>query len=172
MANLYHGYLPNPWIYSFYSSLERFSARKSSLAIYDRHASRVTAPRPSAEGGDVSVCWRKCITETSSWLPSPFLKGHWQGGPGFRLGWTSCPLLVQYEIMRPGYTAELLSKTLPLLQHRNGYCQLQEHWESQQEWTFSDPLLAFFVLHSSNQIWKDLVIKKHEIERKMKELVK
>lgn len=66
---------------------------------------------------------------------------------------------------RQSYTAEVFSKTLLLLQHMNGHCQHQDHWESQQEWTFSDPLLAFFILHSTNQIWKDLVIKKHEIEK-------
>lgn len=66
---------------------------------------------------------------------------------------------------RQSYTAEVFSKTLLLLQHRNGHCQHQDHWESQQEWTFSDPLLAFFILHNTNQIRKDLVIKKHELEK-------
>lgn len=66
---------------------------------------------------------------------------------------------------RQSYTAEVFSKTLLLLQHRNCRCQHQDHWESQQEWTFSDPLLAFFILYSTNQIWKDLVIKKHELEK-------
>lgn len=75
---LYSGCLLNPWIYSFYFSLECFSARKSSLAIYDRHASRVTAPRPSAQGGDVSICWRKCIPQTRPWVPSLLIKWCWE----------------------------------------------------------------------------------------------
>lgn len=169
VANPYvwHGHHANPCICWCYPCPERVRAGEPPLALHHRHASRVAPARPPAQGGHVSVHQEKCITQRRPWPPSPFLKAHWQRGPGFRIGWTSTPSWCHCEIMKKSYTAEVFFKAYQLLQHRNGHSQHQEHGESQQEWTCSDGLLVFFILHSINRIWKDLVIK----NRKLKDLV-